>query len=104
MKKSPSQLMLDMDGADRNEAFLKMVVAYSAIHYAFPFARVRVDLSRRGFHIISDAIPKDTFAARESFGDCSGRLGLDSVRPPFCRNVLWDKKGDFEVCKAISVF
>lgn len=89
--------MLDVDGETRYDSTIQLFVRYYAIRYAYPMAHLRIDITRHGYHIISDILCSDALKLRAIFGDCSGRLSLDSERILYWQNVLWDTKEGFEV-------
>ena len=71
------RVTVDVDGVDRNDSTCRMLIAY----YRFKRggANVRVDLTRRGFHLVAwfeNIVDVDYF--RCLCGDCHGRLNIGS--------------------------
>jgi len=101
-----ARLTLDVDAENRDEATVKMLIRYFNIKYLFPNSKVRVDLTRKGYHIVVYDIPikqEDVIKMREIFGDDSIRIMLDEDRDAISSNVLWTEKKGFVVKKDIKV-
>ena len=73
------RVTVDVDGVDRWDSTVAMLRAYSVL------ARggaddVRVDLTRRGFHLVAwFRVAVDVGYFRELCGDCGGRLMVDGL-------------------------
>ena len=101
-----SRLTLDIDAENRDEATVKMLIRYFTIKYLFPNTKVRVDLTRKGYHIIAYDLPilqDEVLKWREALGDDSIRVMLDENREPVGSNIMWSEKKGFVVKKDIKV-
>jgi hypothetical protein len=101
-----ARLTIDVDAKNRDEATVKMLIRYFNIKYLFPNSKIRVDLTRKGYHIIvyDLPIPQDEILKwREAFGDDSIRIMLDENREPVGSNIMWSEKKGFVVKKDIKV-
>jgi len=67
---------------------------------------IRVDLTRRGFHLVAwfrEGVDIDY--VRGLCGDCAGRVMVDGMAGPgVSRQILFGRKGGFEVRKGIRVY
>jgi len=98
----------DIDARNKNEATVKMLSVYHNIKYAYPDADIRVDLTRKGYHLvvwIKRLKQKEALAFRATFGDDNIRLMLDSSRSnDLTKNVLWTEKKGWKVRKDIDPY
>jgi len=73
--------------------------------YSGIVASARVDLTRRGYHVVAwlrkPISHAEAATLRTLLGDDGQRLRHDSRRPFYLRNVLFSRKGDFIVRKDI---
>ena len=101
-----ARITIDVDAKNRDEATVKMLIRYFNIKYLFPNAKIRVDLTRKGYHVIAYdlPIPQDKILElRQMFGDDGIRIMLDSDREPVGSNIMWSEKKGFVVKKDIKV-
>jgi len=101
-----ARLTLDIDGENRDDATVKMLARYFAIKHIWPDAEVRVDLTRKGYHIVVyglDVPQERIIELREVLGDDGIRVQLDTAREPVGSNILWTVKKGFRVKKDIKV-
>jgi len=100
------RITIDIDGENRNESTLKMLKTYFNLKYVFPDARIRVDLTRKGYHIVAFS-PKirqeNVIEYRKMLGDDPIRIMLDENRDDITSNILWSVKKGFVVKKNIKV-
>lgn len=98
------RVTVDCDGVDRWDSTVRMLIARSVLVRGGA-GDVRVDLTRRGFHVVAwfpVAVDVDYF--RCLCGDCGGRLFVDGlVGGGMSRQILFGEKGGFDVRKAIKV-
>ena len=98
-------MTVDVDGETRGAATVRMLIAHSILERSG--ARdIRVDLTRRGFHLVAwFAIPVDVDYMRAVAGDCGGRIFVDGLAgEDVSRQILFGVKGGFVVRKGIRVW
>jgi len=101
-----ARITIDVDAENRDEATVKMLIRYFTIKNVFPNTKVRVDLTRKGYHIIAYDVPisqDEVLKWREALGDDSIRIMLDENREPVGSNIMWSEKKGFIVKKDIKV-
>lgn len=83
-----------------------MLSAYFNIKHFFPDAQIRVDLTRKGYHVrafIPEVKQKHELSVRAAFGDDKVRILLDESRCNLLtRSVLWSEKKGFKAQKDIN--
>ena len=98
-------MTVDVDGVDRWDATVAMLRAHSVLTRGGAVS-VRVDLTRRGFHVVAwfrEAIDVGYF--RCLCGDCGGRLMVDSLSGGVVsEQILFSEKDGFKVQKGIQVY
>jgi len=100
------RITIDIDGENRDESTFRMLKIYFNLKYVFPDAKIRVDITRKGYHIVafSEKIQQqNVIEYRKMFGDDSIRIMLDEDREPVGSNILWSVKKGFVVKKDIKV-
>jgi len=100
------RLTIDIDGENRDESTFKMLKTYYNLKYVFSDAKIRVDITRKGYHIVafSPKIQQDNVIEyRKMFGDDPIRIMLDEDREQIGSNILWSVKKGFIVKKDIKV-
>ena len=96
-------ITIDIDGIDRNEATVKMLVTYANLKFAFPKRDVITHYTKRGYHLIcygDDGDLEQERQLRRVFGDDPFRIDIDKHKQEigsYNFNVLWTIKKGFRV-------
>lgn len=97
-------ITIDIDGKTRDEATVRMLIAYFSIRHIFPKRDVAVHLTRRGYHLIcyvGEVMSlEQERELRRVFGDDPFRIDIDKHKQEigsYNFNVLWTEKKGFKV-------
>ena len=99
------RVTVDVDGVDRWDSTVAMLRTHSVLTRGGALS-VRVDLTRRGFHVVAwfrDVVDVTYF--RCLCGDCGGRLMVDGLSGGVVsEQILFGTKDGFKVRKGIKVY